>query len=521
MAAGWGRTVGGGEGADAGDHPATIKKERSIQHAAMRHCSRRYGGALGSRGGGCARVEAAGTVASKIVALVGRPNVGKSALFNRILGQRLAIVEETPGVTRDRLYAPVEWAGRDFTIVDTGGIEVGGAVDLMAQTRAQAEVAIREADVVVFVVDAQDGVMPGDTDVAALLRPQREKVILVANKVESPKTAAGIYEFCTLGFDVPMPVSAIHGLHSGDLLDAVVEKLGPLDAQEPETDDGLVRLAIVGQPNVGKSSLVNALVGNERAVVSPTPGTTRDATDTEIEADGRRYVIIDTAGIRKTVKTGPAIDYYSSLRAVAAIGRADAALLLIDATAGATSQDRRIAGLAIEEGKALAILVNKWDLVDTGKFDRTHVEDALRAEFAFAPYAPILFGSALTKKGVHKILGAVSAIAQERRKHVPTAKLNQIVRDAFRTHPPPSFRGKVMKCYYATQAGIAPPEFVFFVNDPRLLHFSYERFLENTLRTAFGFSGTPIRLVFKPRVQQDRTEADEIIVAHADAGDAR
>jgi GTP-binding protein len=477
---------------------------------------------LARRGRGRARVETNVTVTSpKIVALVGRPNVGKSALFNRLLGRRLAIVEETPGVTRDRLYAPVEWCGRRFTVVDTGGIETGETVDLMAQTRAQAELAIREADVVVFVVDAQDGVTGGDVDVAELLRPDNGKVLLVANKVESPNTSASIYEFCTLGFGVPMPVSAIHGLQSGDLLDAIVEKLGPDATPEEPEDETIVRLAIVGQPNVGKSSLLNALVGKERAIVSATPGTTRDATDTEIESDGRRFVIIDTAGIRKTVKTGPAIDYYSSLRAVAAIGRCDVALLLLDATLGATSQDRRIAGLAIEEGKAIALLVNKWDLVDTKEFEREQVEEALRADFPFAPYAPILFGSALTKKGIHKILGAVAAFADERRKRVPTPKLNQVVRDAFRTHPPPSFRGKTMKCYYVTQAGVAPPEFVFFVNDPRLLHFSYERFLENTIRATFGFLGTPIRLVFKPRVQQDRTEAEELIVAAPEAGDGR
>ena len=512
VAAGCGR--GGAAVALGGDSSITTK-ERIAQHGPMRQSfaapSRRPW-----------RAEAAAedaskaddtVTASKIVALVGRPNVGKSALFNRFLGRRLAIVEETPGVTRDRLYAPVEWAGRRFTVVDTGGIEARDAEEIMAQTRAQAELAIREADVVVFVVDAQGGVMPGDTDVAALLRPRLEKVILVANKVESPNTAASIYEFCSLGFGVPMPVSAIHGLQSGDLLDAIVEKLGPEEPDDAEADESRVGLAIVGQPNVGKSSLVNALLGKERAIVSATPGTTRDATDTEMEEDGRRFVIIDTAGIRKTVKTGPAIDYYSSLRAVAAIGRCDVALLLIDATAGATSQDRRIAGLAIEEGKGLAILVNKWDLIDTQRFERAQVEEALHAEFAFAPYAPILFGSALTKKGVHKVLAEVSAIAAERRKRVPTTKLNQIVRDAFRTHPPPSFRGKTMKCYYAVQAGVAPPEIVFFVNDPRLLHFSYERFLENTLRQAFGFRGTPISLEFRPRVQQDRTHADELIVA--------
>ena len=434
-------------------------------------------------------------------------------MFNRLLGRRLAIVEPTPGVTRDRLYAPVEWQGRQFTVVDTGGIDPGDKADLSVQTRAQAEVAIAEADVVVFVVDAQAGITPGDEDVAQLLRPHREKVLLVANKVESPATSGAIYEFCALGFDVPMPVSAIHGLHSGDLLDAIVAKLGPEPPPSAAGDDGSIALAIVGQPNVGKSSLVNVLVGAKRTIVAASPGTTRDATDTALETDARRFVIIDTAGIRKTVKSGPALDYYSSLRAVAAIGRCDVALLVIDALAGATSQDRRIGGLAIEEGKGLAILVNKWDLVDSRTFDRADADAALRSEFSFAPYIPILFGSALTKKGVHKVLDVAAAVQDERRKRVPTAKLNQVVRDAFRTHPPPSYRGNSMKCYYVTQSGVAPPEIVFFVNDARLLHFSYERYLENILREAFGFSGTPIKLVFRPRTQQDRTESDELIAA--------
>lgn len=448
-----------------------------------------------------------------IVALVGRPNVGKSSLFNRLVGKRQAIVDAQPGVTRDRLYAPVEWTGRMFTVVDTGGIETAARADIPAQTRAQAEQAIAEADVVVFVVDAQTGVMPGDTDVANLLRPKREKVLLVANKVESPATAAAIYEFCSLGFDLPLAVSSIHGLQSGDLLDAIVAKLPPPEHDEAPEDDATVRLAIVGQPNVGKSSLVNALLGKQRAIVSAQPGTTRDATDTAHQSGGRRYIIIDTAGIRKTVKTGPALDYFSSLRAVAAIGRCDVALLLVDATTGITSQDRRIAGLAIEEGKAFVILVNKWDLVDTAAIDRKETEAALRAAVPFAPYAPILYGSALTKRGIHKIWAAVSAAADERRKRIPTAKLNQVVRDVFRIHPPPSFRGRVLKSYYVTQTASAPPTFAFFVNDPKLVHFSYERHLENALREAFGFTGTPIRLEFRARVKQDTKTADDIIVA--------
>jgi GTPase len=460
-------------------------------------------------------------VSVPIIALVGRPNVGKSSLFNRLVGKRHAIVDEAPGVTRDRLYAPLEWTGHTLTIVDTGGIETGKVADIAAQTRAQAEEAIREADVVVFVVDAQTGIMPGDTDVAELLRPRRDKVLLVANKVESPATAASIYEFVPLGFDVPIAVSAIHGLQSGDLLDAIVAKLPPETEAPEQEDDGTIHLAIVGQPNVGKSSLVNALLGRRRAIVSPEPGTTRDATDTAVESGGHSYVIIDTAGIRKQVKTGPALDYYSSLRAVAAIGKADVALLVIDATAGVTSQDRHIAGLTVEEGKALVILVNKWDLVDTQLVDRKDTDAALRAQFAFAPYAPILYASALTRKNVHKIWATVAAAFAERRKRVPTAKLNQVVRDVFRVHPPPSFRGRVLACHYVTQASVAPPEFVFFVNDPDLLHFSYKRHLENSLRAAFGFTGTPMRLVFRKRVKQDRRKADEIIVAGASEADTQ
>ena len=445
-----------------------------------------------------------------IVAVVGRPNVGKSALFNRLVGERIAIVEETPGVTRDRLYGMVEWNGRSFTLVDTGGIEAGRVDDLTGQTRAQAQMAIAEAALIVFVVDAKTGVMSQDVDVAELLRPYRDRVLLVANKVESPATAAGIYEFCSLGFDVPLAISAIHGLQSGDLLDAIVERLPEPAPPQPE-DDATIRLAIVGQPNVGKSSLVNALLGKPRAVVSEVPGTTRDATDTPIDVDDRHFVIIDTAGMRKHERRGPALEHFGTLRAVAAVGRCDVAILVIDVTSGATSQDQRIAGLAVEEGKGLLILMNKVDLVEGAGFDREAATEALRKMFAFAPYVAIMYASALTKKGVHKIWNAAAAVADARRRRVPTAKLNMIVRDAFRARPPAPFRGRAMKIYYATQTAVAPPTFVFFVNDARLLHFSYERYLENSLRAAFPFEGTPVRLVFRPRVQQDTTDADELI----------
>lgn len=455
------------------------------------------------------------TDALPTVAIVGRPNVGKSALFNRLVGDRVAIVEPTPGVTRDRLYGVAQWNGREFALVDTGGIETGKVDDVTESTREQAQMAIDEADLIVFVVDAKSGLTPQDTEVAGLLRSHRARVLLVANKVESPKTAASIYEFCALGFDVPLAVSAIHGLQSGDLLDAVVERL-PSPIERVDREDERIRLAIVGQPNVGKSSLVNALLGKRRAVVGDAPGTTRDATDSDIEAEGRRYTLIDTAGIRRHERRGPAVEHYSALRAVAAIGRSDVAIVVIDAVTGATAQDQRIAGLAIEEGKGLVLLINKIDLVSGTEFDRETASEILRGQFVFAPYAVILYASALTKKGTSKIWATAAAVSDERRKRIQTAKLNLVVRDAFRARPPAPFRGRALKIYYATQSDVAPPTFVFFVNDGRLIHFSYERYLENSLRGAFGFDGTPLRLVFRPRVQQDSTKADDLISSGRD-----
>ena len=450
-----------------------------------------------------------------IVAIVGRPNVGKSALFNRLVGKRVAIVEETAGVTRDRLYGVVHWNGRQFTLVDTGGIETGTADDVTVQTRQQAELAVQEADVILFVVDAKTGPMAQDSDVAGLLRRSAAKVLLVANKVESPATAATIYEFCDLGFGVPLAVSSIHGLQSGDLLDAIVARLPAEPAPAAAQDENAIHLAIVGQPNVGKSSLANLLLGQTRAVVGAEPGTTRDATDTAIDVGGERFVIIDTAGMRRHARRGSAIEQYSSLRSAAAVARADVALVVIDAMVGVTAQDQRIAGLAVEEGKGLIIFVNKIDLVNKESFDREQAKDLLRSEFSFASYAEILFGSALTRKGVQRIWASVKAVGAERRKRIPTAKLNQTMRDAFRMRPPAAFRGRILKLFYATQSDVAPPTFVLFVNDPRLIHFSYQRYLENTLREAFGFHGTPVRFVFRRRVQQDTTDAEQLIAAAA------
>jgi GTPase len=490
----------------------------------MRYCGQRaapVAAAAAHRGTPvCTAANGHGLVSNyPVVAIVGRPNVGKSALFNRLVGKRIAIVEPTPGATRDRLYAPLEWNGRAMTLVDTGGIETGKVEDVRAQTRLQAQTAIEEADVILFVVDSREGPMPGDADVAQLLRPIRDKVIVAANKVESPKTANSIYEFCALGFDVPLAVSAVHGLQSGDLLDAIVAKLPP-DRPERARDEEMLHLAIVGQPNVGKSTLFNLLAGQKRAIVSELPGTTRDAIDTTLTHDGRRIVMIDTAGVRRHANQHQATEYFSALRAVHALGRCDVALLLVDAVAGVTSQDRRIAGLAVEEGKALAIALNKWDLIDETVADREGIERRLQAEFAFARYAPILYVSALTRKGVRKIWPTVFRVSDERRKRVPTGKLNQVIRDAMRVRPPAAFRGRELTCHYVTQSDVAPPEFVFFVNDPRLVHFSYERYLERAIREAFGFDGTPMRFVFRKRVRQDSTKAEDVIVAAAGDEDA-
>jgi GTP-binding protein len=435
------------------------------------------------------------------VAVVGRPNVGKSALFNRLLGQRLAIVEDTPGVTRDRLYALAEWRDRTFTLVDTGGIETDvDPEDPIAQgTRAQADSAARDADVIVFVVDAQDGLTPLDQDVAQILRRTRRPVILAANKIESPKAAASIHaEFAGLGFGEPFGVSALHGEGTGDLLDGIVDRLPPDDAGDP--GEAELSLALIGRPNVGKSSLLNALLNEERAIVSDVPGTTRDAIDTLFTWSGRTFRLIDTAGVRKKPGQHGSIEYYSSLRSLKAIARCDVAILLIDALTGPTQQDRRLAGIALEERKALVIVGNKYDLVrELGEYSQNELANEIHAQLPFASFAPVTFLSALTKRRLQSLMPMVEHVAENLDRRIPTAKLNAVVRDAVLAHPPPIHSGKPLKLFYASQPQTHPPLFVFHVNDPELVPASYRRFIENTLRAEFDFEGVPLTFEFRSR----------------------
>jgi len=436
------------------------------------------------------------------VAVVGRPNVGKSALFNRLIGQRLAIVEDTPGVTRDRLYALCEWRGRTFSLVDTAGIDPGADVahgDQFAEaTRRQAEAAAAEADVVLFVVDAQDGLHPLDEDVARILRKTRRPVVLVANKAESPNAAASIPgEFSRIGFGAPVAVSAIHGEGTGDLLDRVSELLPP-DAPDA-THDGELAIAIAGRPNVGKSSLLNAMLGEERAIVSEVPGTTRDAIDTLFTWHDRKIRLIDTAGVHKKHAQHGAIEYYAALRSLGAIARCDIALLVFDSMVGVTAQDRRLAGIAIEERKGLILIGNKWDLAreQGGEFSQGELANVVHDLIPFARFAPITFLSAKTQRRLGSLMPIVARVAENLDRRIPTAQLNAAVRDAVLAHPAPASGGKLFKVYYVSQPGTHPPVFVFSCNDPDLLQSHYKRFLENVLRENFDFEGVPLTLEFR------------------------
>ena len=449
-----------------------------------------------------------------IVALVGRPNVGKSTLFNRLVGQRIAIVEDEPGTTRDRIYGESEWTGRAFLLVDTGGIDVAAtdkapqkerrpetlslsSRDFAREIRAQAELAIDEADLVVLLVDARDGLTEADRDVADLLRRSARPVVLAANKADNEARRNAAVEFHDLGLGEPYVISALHGTGTGDLLDAIAAHI-PVVAEEPE--DTMVRIAIVGRPNVGKSSFVNALLQEDRVIVSPIPGTTRDAIDTELLWEGQEVVLIDTAGIRRRGKVERGVEKYSVLRAINAIQRADVALLVVDATAGVIAQDAHVAEFILEARKSVAVIINKWDAVEDKASDSMLAfTRQIREQLRFLDYVPVLFVSALTRQRVSKILPLVTEIVEQRRFRIPTAELNRLLRQAVMEHPAPNRRGRQLKFLYATQAETSPPTFVVFVNDRELVHFTYARYLENRIRAAYPFEGTPLRLDFRER----------------------
>ncbi|TBL79767.1 ribosome biogenesis GTPase Der [Paenibacillus thalictri] len=431
-------------------------------------------------------------MARPIIAIVGRPNVGKSTIFNRVIGERLAIVEDKPGVTRDRLYGIGSWLDREFSVVDTGGIEIEGEDQILRSVRLQAELAIEEADVIIFMVDAKAGVTPADDEVAQMLFRAKKPVVLAVNKVDNLQRQDDIYEFYSLGFGDPIGISGSHGLGIGDLMDVVIGHLpDPLDEEYGEE---VIKVAVIGRPNVGKSSLVNAILGEERVIVSDIAGTTRDAIDTPFEKDGQKYVIIDTAGMRKRGKVYETTEKYSVMRAMKAIERADVVLVVINGEEGIIEQDKHIAGYAHEAGKASIFVVNKWDIVEKDDKTMHQFTQKIRDHFLFMTYAPVLFVSAKTTQRLHKLLPVVVNVAEQHAMRVPTHMLNDVVSDAVAINPPPTDKGRRLRINYVTQVAVKPPAIVVFVNDPEIMHFSYERYLDNKIRAAFGFEGTPIRI---------------------------
>lgn len=436
-----------------------------------------------------------------IVAIVGRPNVGKSTLFNQIGKKRVSIVEDMPGVTRDRIYLDAEWLNHEFTMIDTGGIEIETDDRILTAIRHQAQLAIEEADVILFMVDGKTGLTSSDEEVGAILRNTRKPVILAVNKVDSAKAMDEIYEFYNLGLGEPIPVSASNALNLGDLLDKVVESLPKEHVAEGESDQ--IRIAVIGRPNVGKSSLVNALVGQERVIVSDIPGTTRDAIDTYFTKEGTNFVLIDTAGMRRKAKIDLPVERYSVIRSLRSVDRSDVVLMVIDAVDGVTEQDKKIAGYAHEAGKGIIIVVNKWDLMEKDSKTSLRFTETVRDELGFMQYAPVLFTSALTKQRVHRVVELVKFVAEQHSMRIATSVLNQVIADATAINPPPSENGRRLKIYFTTQADVKPPTFIFFVNEPEIMHFSYLRFLENRLRESFGFEGTPLKLVVRGRKEED------------------
>ncbi len=439
-----------------------------------------------------------------LVAIVGRPNVGKSTLFNKLTGKRIAIVEDTPGVTRDRITADADWLQHHFTLIDTGGIEPVSKDGLLAQMRRQAELAVETAEVIVFVVDGREGVVPADYEIADMLRQSKKPTILAVNKLDTAAMDEAIYEFYALGLGNPFPISAGQKLGLGELLDEVVSHFDGVASEEEEQS---LRLAVVGKPNVGKSSLVNALLGEQRSIVSDMAGTTRDAIDTPFRYHNRDYTLVDTAGIRrKRSIEDESIERYSVVRSLASIRRCDVCLIVVDATEGLSEQDVKIAGYCDEEGKAAVLLINKWDLVDKDTYTIQKFEKKVESDLAFMSYVPRLYVSALTGQRVHKIMEWVDEVDGQTNRRIPTGTLNDILNEAVMANDPPSDKGRRLRLYYATQVSVKPPTFVLFVNDPQLMHFSYKRYIENYFRKSFALSGTPIRLYLRNHKSEQKNE---------------
>lgn len=430
------------------------------------------------------------------VAIVGRPNVGKSALFNRIAGERISIVEDVEGVTRDRIYTKAEWLNRQFSIIDTGGIDDIDA-PFMEQIKHQADIAMTEADVIVFVVSAKESITDADEYVAKILYRTHKPVILAVNKVDNPEMRSTIYDFYALGLGDPYPVSSAHGIGTGDVLDAIVDNL-PTEAQEENSD--IIKFSLIGRPNVGKSSLINAILGEDRVIASPVAGTTRDAIDTTFtDEEGQEFTMIDTAGMRKSGKVYENTEKYSVMRTMRAIDRSDIVLMVLNAEEGIREYDKRIAGFAHEAGKGIVVVVNKWDAIKKDNRTVAQWEADIRDNFQYIPYAPIVFVSAVTKQRLHKLPDVIKQVSQSQNTRIPSAVLNDVVMDAVAINPTPTDKGKRLKIFYATQVSVKPPTFVIFVNEEELMHFSYLRFLENQIRQAFVFEGTPIRLIARKR----------------------
>ena len=441
-------------------------------------------------------------MAKPTVAIVGRPNVGKSSFFNYIVGKRISIVEDTPGVTRDRVYAEANWRGRDFTLVDTGGIEPESEDVIISQMREQANLAIAMADVIVFITDIKQGVTAADTDIALMLRKSKKPIILVCNKADNyGKTPDEIYEFYNLGLGEPYRVSAANAIGIGDVLDAIYEKLPPVD--ENDNDEDVIKVAIIGKPNVGKSSLVNKILGENRMIVSNIAGTTRDAIDSEFENEFGKYVFIDTAGIRRKNKVSEKIEKYSVIRSLLAVERADVCLLMIDANEGVTEQDTKIAGEAHEAGKGIIIVVNKWDEYEKDNGTLEKYKKEVYNKLSYLSYAPILFISAKTGQRVNKLFELINSVASQNALRVSTSVLNQVLNEAIAIVQPPTDKGKRLRIFYMTQATTKPPTFVVFVNDKSLFHFSYERYLINQIRKEFGLVGTPVRMIVREKNEKN------------------